>query len=123
MAKIVIMDDSDFQRRVICKVVKSEGHEVIEGRNGLDGLYRIATHWPDCILCDLVMPEIDGFGVLNRLQSNGIDIPLIVITADVQNATRLQCQQLGAKGFINKPVDESQVLETLRLILKQDGKT
>ena len=44
MARFVVIDDSDFQRRVVCKVVRSEGHTLYEGANGLEGLFRIATY-------------------------------------------------------------------------------
>ena len=68
MAKIVIIDDSNFQRKIITKFVKAEGHETYEVANGKIGLELIATHKPDIILCDLVMPEVDGYEVLRTLQ-------------------------------------------------------
>jgi CheY-like chemotaxis protein len=64
VAKIVIIDDSNFQRKIITKFVKAQGHETSEGENGKIGLELIATHKLDTILCDLVMPEMDGFEVL-----------------------------------------------------------
>lgn len=119
MASFVVIDDSAFQRRVVCKVVKNEGHTLVEAENGLQGLYRIETVWPDCVLVDLVMPKIDGFGLLAAMQENKIDIPVIVITADVQDTTRQQCQSLGARAFINKPINEAEVLETIRNVLAE----
>lgn len=123
MADFVVIDDSDFQRRVVCKVVKNEGHTLHEGANGLQGLFRIATYWPDCILVDLVMPRVDGFGVLAAIQKNNIDIPVIVITADVQDTTRQQCKDLGAYAFINKPINESEVVATIRKVLSETSKS
>ncbi len=119
----MVIDDSDFQRRVVCKVVKNEGHTLHEGANGLQGLFRIATYWPDCILVDLVMPRVDGFGVLAAIQKNNIDIPVIVITADVQDTTRQQCKDLGAYAFINKPINESEVVATIRKVLSETSKS
>ncbi len=119
MARFVVIDDSSFQRRVVCKVVKSEGHILHEGQNGLEGLYRIATYWPDCVLVDLVMPKVDGFGVLEAMQKNNIKIPVVVITADVQDTTKQQCRELGAYAFINKPINETEVVDTIRKVLAE----
>ncbi len=117
MANIVIIDDSNFQRKIITKFVKAEGHEIFEGANGKIGLELIATHKPDAILCDLVMPEVDGFEVLRKLQEQGSNIPVIILTADIQAPVREQCMQLGAKKFLNKPFNQSQMREALNEIL------
>jgi CheY-like chemotaxis protein len=117
VANIVIIDDSNFQRKIISKFVKAEGHETFEGANGKIGLELIATHKPDIILCDLVMPEVDGFEVLRILQERGSKIPIIILTADIQAPVREQCMQLGAKKFLNKPFNQGQMREALEEIL------
>ena len=122
VAKIVIIDDSNFQRKIITKFVKAEGHETYEGTNGRVGLELIATHRPDTILCDLVMPEVDGFEVLRTLQEQGSKIPVIILTADIQAPVREQCMQLGAKKFLNKPFNRGQMKEALDEVLGSEGK-
>ena len=117
MARFVIMDDSTFQRRVVCNAVKREGHVVIEATNGYEGLFKIATFWPDCALVDLVIPHMDGFTVLETIQKKEFPVPVIIITADVQATTREKCRVLGATAFINEPVDEKQVIDTIREVL------
>ena len=121
VANIVIIDDSNFQRKIITKFVKAEGHETFEGANGKIGLELIATHKPDTILCDLVMPEVDGFEVLRTLQEQGSKIPVIILTADIQAPVREQCMQLGARKFLNKPFNQSQMREALEEILGVGG--
>ena len=121
VANIVIIDDSNFQRKIITKFVKAEGHETFEGANGKIGLELIATHKPDTILCDLVMPEVDGFEVLRTLQEQGSKIPVIILTADIQAPVREQCMQLGATKFLNKPFNQSQMREALDEILGAEG--
>ena len=122
MARIVAIDDSSFQRKMLTRIVKSEGHEVFEAADGHGGLFKIATHWPDIIITDLVMPKIGGLDILEVLHNKAIRIPVIVVSADIQESTRDRCKRLGATAFINKPIKASEVLETIRDILDSLGK-
>lgn len=117
MARIVAMDDSAFQRRMLIRMIKKEGHEVFEAADGYEGLFKIATHRPDLVVTDLVMPNVGGLDVLEVLYNKGYKIPVIVISADIQDSTKDRCKRLGAAAFINKPVKETEVQETLRNIL------
>ena len=107
MALILIIDDSDFQRRLMRKLIERQGHTVIEAANGQEGLDMIATQSPACVFLDLIMPESNGFELLENLQQQKLDIPAVVVTADVQTSTHQQCLELGAMAVINKPVDSN----------------
>lgn len=104
MARILIIDDSSFQRGIIRKTLLQAGYETIEAKNGREGLSRAHDDIPDLILLDLVMPEMDGFTVLSELQKEQNAVPVLVLSADIQEMTREQCLALGAAGFLNKPV-------------------
>ena len=117
MALILIIDDSSYQRRLIRKFIEIQGHQTIEATNGNEGLEMIATHTPDCILLDLIMPEASGFELLETLQKQSSNIPAVVITADVQTSTHKQCIELGAAAVVNKPVDSEQLRQTIDQIL------
>ncbi|CAN2039924.1 Response regulator [Candidatus Magnetomoraceae bacterium gMMP-15] len=121
MARIVVMDDSNFQRMVLTKIVKAEGHEIFEAGDGREGLFKIATYWPDCVMVDLVMPNVGGLDVLEVLSNKQFKVPVIVITADIQETTRERCQNLGAAGFIIKPIKADQVRKTLHQVLDSIG--
>jgi twitching motility two-component system response regulator PilH len=114
LAKILVVDDSAFQRHVIRRLVSRLGHDVVEAENGEIGL-RVAAESVDiaAIVLDLLMPVLDGFGMLEGLQSAGCTIPRIVVTADVQAKSRERCLELGALAVIEKPFGE----EALRDIL------
>ena len=71
----------------------------------------------DLILCDLLMPGITGFDVLKELAKVKPNTPAIVITADIQESVRDECLALGAKKFINKPVNKDLILNTIKEIL------
>lgn len=117
MTRILIVDDSLFQRRIISTPLKTEGYEVIEAINGRDGLEKILSGKPDLILLDILMPEMDGFEMLKKLQDTGNTIPVIMLTSDVQNTTRDECLSLGAEAFVNKPVKTEELIPVIRSTL------
>jgi CheY-like chemotaxis protein len=104
MVKVLLIEDSAFQRKIISSMVKDLGYEVITADNGHEGVERILNDKPAVILCDLLMPGYDGIWVLEQLKARGIQIPVIIITSDVQTTTKNRCMGLGALGFMNKPV-------------------
>ena len=103
MARILLVDDSKFQRKCISKMLCSLGHEVSEAENGEMGLKMIETVKPDVIITDLLMPVLDGIGLLRGVKERNCPIPVVVVTADIQESTKQECLQLGAKAFLNKP--------------------
>ncbi|TLS69200.1 response regulator [Mariprofundus erugo] len=113
MARILVTDDSTFIRRRTCTILNRTGHEIIEATNGNHCLEIMQQDKPDLLFLDLVMPGLDGFGVLKTLQDAGNTIPVIVLTADIQDAVRDECMQLGAHTFLNKPPAEAAVLAAL----------
>ena len=124
MALILVIDDSGFQRNIIEGIVKAHGHEMLNAVNGREGLKMAVSHSPDCILLDLIMPEIGGLEVLGLLRDKGLDIPAIVVTADIQESTRKKCMELGAVAFLNKPVKEDVLNEIIKRVLdSREGAT
>ena len=103
MPTVLIIEDSNFQRKIISKFIKEEGHEIYEAANGKIALELIEKYQPDLIFCDLVMPVLDGFEVLKKLQEMKSTIPIVILTSDIQEPVRKQCLELGALEFINKP--------------------
>lgn len=121
MARILVADDSFLQRRMIGAALKEEGHECIEAVNGKDALEKAGTESPDCILLDLLMPEIDGFGVLDAMREKGMNIPVVIFSADIQDTTRAKCKELGVADFINKPINDDVLREAVRNALESHG--
>ena len=123
MSKIVIIEDSSYMRRMIRGILNADGYEIVEADEGLKGLQMVKTVTPDCVLVDLIMPGIDGLKVLNVLHAEMPDVPVIVLTADIQESVREQCLKLGASGFINKPPKEDVLRDTVKNILGSRRKT
>lgn len=119
VASVLIVDDAAFSRRMLRKYLEAEGCQVLEATNGQQALDMIQQHQPDCILTDLLMPDIDGFQLLQTLRDQGCTVPIAILTADVQDTSRQRGVELGAARFINKPVKENEVRETVRQLLQK----
>ena len=117
MALILVVEDSSFQRKIVTQILAKAGHETLTAENGKQGLEVLETHTPDCIFCDLLMPEMDGFEFLETLKEKNSQIPIINLTSDIQDTVKQRCLDLGARGFLNKPAQESQILEALKSVL------
>ncbi|MFB2919992.1 MULTISPECIES: response regulator transcription factor [Aerosakkonema] len=113
MPLILMIDDAAFTRRMLRKALTAEGYEVLEATNGQEGLEMAAIHKPDCILVDLLMPDIDGFGVLQAMRDRRSTIPVIVVSADIQVGVRQRCMELGAAGFLNKPAKQEELRQKI----------
>lgn len=103
-----------FHRAFIREVVQEEGYEFIEAKDGIEGLQTITSQPPDCILMDLLMPKMNGLEFLKIIRDRGYNIPIIVLTADIQSRVRKQCMELGANGFIEKPPDRNELIKEIK---------
>lgn len=124
MSLILIVDDSQYQRNIIKKMLETEGYEFLEAENGLSAMKETLAHNPDCALVDKLMPELDGEKYLQFLKQNNLTMPVIVITADIQESTRNQCINLGAFDVVNKPFKAEKLKEILQralLLNKKDS--
>jgi len=122
MSRVLITDDSQLTRRILRAILEAAGHEVMEASNGNVALELIVRDAPDCVLLDLLMPGMDGFEVLSTLNERRIDIPVIVLTADIQETARKKCIQMGAVDFLNKPPNDDELKAAMEkaLALKEE---
>ena len=123
MAKILVVDDSKFSRNRAIEALRRAGHEVFEASDGEVGLKMVATLAPDCVLLDMLMPVLDGPGFLSHLRAGGSDLPVVVVTADIQESTRALCENLGVSGFLQKPARGEDICRKVQdaLIGRQGG--
>lgn len=117
MAFILIIDDSRFTRNQLIRGLAGHEHKIVEANNGKEGLNIIKTQKPECVVTDLLMPEMDGQTLLQHLREEGIDVPVIVVTADIQEDTKERCRQLGAFEVLNKPPKEGHLNDAIRRAL------
>ncbi len=118
MALILITDDAAFARRMLRKSLEAQDHVVIEAANGVECLEMVQAHSPECLMLDLLMPELDGYGVLRELQQRGHKMPVIVLSADIQESARQQCMELGAFAMLQKPPKAPEISEAIQKALQ-----
>jgi CheY-like chemotaxis protein len=116
--RILIVDDSEFSRMGLKRLIGPLGYEVSEASSGDDALAQIAWAEPDCLLLDLLMPGTNGFEVLERLRAAKIAVPVIVVTADVQKTTEVRCRELGAVTVLRKPCNSAALSAALGAVLQ-----
>jgi two-component system chemotaxis response regulator CheY len=109
-SKILIVDDSAMARRGVRQMLEAAGYEVAEAEDGLIALERYFLDKPDLVLLDLVMKGMTGLDVLKKLQEIDAAVPVIVVSADIQDSSRELAVSGGASGFLNKPVDRVALL-------------
>lgn len=99
---ILVVDDSPTARAMISRII-GNSYRVETASGGAEALERIAADPPDVVMLDLLMPGLDGVAVLQALAQRGSRVPVIVLSADIQESTRARVLELGAREIINKP--------------------
>jgi twitching motility two-component system response regulator PilH len=119
--KILIIEDSILSRTFIKNFLLEKNVQIAEAVNGLDGIKKIRENTPDLIFLDLLMPELDGFEVLERLKKAESKIPVIILTADIQETSKKRCFDLGAKFFLNKPFKKEKFIDVLKSVFPEES--
>lgn len=125
VARILIIDDEERNRRLFEIFVQADGHDVALAASGEAGLIAAAAMQPDLILLDLMMPGRDGFEVARALRSNAATkaIPIIVISSLDDVASHQRLISSGVDEFIVKPIDRWELSQRIAKALKWDNPT
>ncbi len=119
MPTLLIVDDDANIRESLRDRFAARGHDVSTAVDGKDALVKIRRDRPDLVLLDIQMPELDGIGVLQKLQQDGIDVTVVVITAFGTVDRAVQAMKNGAYDFIQKPFEPALVEETVKRALER----
>ncbi|MUG97840.1 response regulator [Scytonema sp. UIC 10036] len=121
MTKILVIEDEAQSREMFLECLETEGFNVIGAENGVVGVQQAREHLPDLVICDIIMPELDGYGVLNTLRQNPVTavIPFIFLTAKGGKAELRQGMKLGADDYLTKPSTVEDVLEAISIRLEK----
>lgn len=123
MPKILVIEDEVSVRANIVRLLKLEDYDVIDADNGIKGVTLAKEQTPDLILCDVMMPGLDGYGVLSNLRADPITAttPLIFLTAKVAKEDLRQGMELGASDYIDKPFKREDLLKAIQTQLKKNA--
>lgn len=118
--KYLVTDDSKMARKMMIKSLKSlisDVDEVFEACNGEEAVEQYKIHSPKICFMDLTMPVMDGFEAVKQICEFDNDAKIIIVSADIQEASKQRAKDNGAIGFIKKPISE----ENLSSMLNQLG--
>jgi len=121
VAQILIVDDSNFTRFTTKKILEQLGHQVIEAEDGAACIESLKTNKPQLIISDLMMPNMNGNELVRHLKSNSSDIPLIIVTSDIQDSTHSELLESGAIAVIHKPLNSH--IKELSDLISQNTRT
>lgn len=123
MTTILAIEDEAFIRDSIVELLNAEGYNAIGAENGVVGVRLARQRHPDLILCDVMMPELDGYGVLESLQDDPdtVDIPFIFLTARSERANVRFGMELGADDYLPKPCSPEELLRAVSSRLKKQS--
>lgn len=123
MTKILVIEDEETVRENILELLDAEGFEALSAENGRIGLDMAQQQLPDLILCDVRMPELDGYGVLTALRSEAetATIPFMFLTAKAAKTDLSYGLELGANAYITKPFTLTELLDAIAAQIEKTG--
>ncbi|HZJ21363.1 MAG TPA: response regulator, partial [Pricia sp.] len=122
MKKILIIEDNEDERENTAEILQLANYKVAMAENGRIGVEKAKQFHPDVVVCDIMMPELDGFGVLEQLSKNSMtaSTPFIFLTAKTDRADMRMGMSLGADDYLTKPFEEKELLEAIVCRLRKN---
>lgn len=119
MARILIVDDAKFMRITLTNILKKANHEIVgEAENGREAVRLYRELRPDLVTMDITMPEMSGLDAVKEIKRDYKDAKIIMCSAMGQQKMVVDAIEAGAKDFIVKPFDESQVVDSVSRLLR-----
>ena len=115
---ILVVDDETRMIRFIRLNLEQDGFQVISAHNGYDALEQVRSQLPNLVLLDVMMPDLDGFEVLQRIREQS-SIPVIMLTAKGEEDDRVRGLELGADDYITKPFSPRELVSRVRAVLRR----
>jgi len=115
MKTVLVIEDNLEIRENTAEILELAGYKVITVDNGNEGLVIATTQHPDIVLCDIMMPGINGYQVMKEIRNNPLTagIPFIYVSARAEKAEVKIAMDLGADGYVRKPFDIRELMEAI----------
>ncbi len=120
MSTILIVEDNEKNMKLARDVLQSRGYTTLEAVSGEDGVRMAVEKKPDLVLMDIQLPGINGIEALRQMRTDPgcARIPIVAFTASVMSTDRSQISEAGFDGFIGKPINLKEFLETVKRVLE-----
>jgi DNA-binding response OmpR family regulator len=119
MSKIMIVDDDPNIRELVCALLRSRGLDACEAKDGRDALQKMSVENPALVIIDLMMPNLDGFELCRHLRKYYENIPVFILTAKSELASKLKGFELGADDYLTKPFEGDELIVRVRALLRR----
>ncbi len=121
MASVLLIDDNQLDRKIAVDVLEHAGFQVSQAQNGRDGLKLLYDHRPNVIVLDVMMPDMTGWQVCERIREL-CDTPIVMLTSLDRDEDMIRGLELGADDFVSKPVSPRVLLARIRAILRRSAR-
>jgi two-component system sensor histidine kinase/response regulator len=123
MTRVLVVEDDEGIRGDILELLEGEGYLASGAQDGLAGVAAARAHLPDLIICDIMMPGLDGFGVLDELRQDPVTatVPFIFLTAKADRSDVRRGMELGADDYLTKPVEQAELLKAIKVRLAKQA--
>ena len=121
MKRILVVEDNADLAFGLKNNLEIEGYAVEIGRDGREGLEKVRSWHPDLVVLDLMLPEVDGFRVLKTLRDEGVQVPILILTARGEEADKVRGLRLGADDYVTKPFGVLELLARVEVLLRRHG--
>jgi len=122
MKKILVADDEEKIRKMICDYLGAVGYETVTAVDGIDAITQTVSENPDLIVLDIMMPGLDGFDSTRRIREK-TDVPIIMVTARAEEGDKLMGLDVGADDYIVKPFSLKELAARIRAVLRRTEKS
>ncbi len=123
LARILVAEDETSLNDLLQDALRMSGYETISAKHGLEALRLTREEKPDLVILDINMPQLDGFGVIEKLRNENNNVPVIVLTARDQNDDKSIGFGLGADDFVTKPFGLEELLMRVTAVLRRSKNT
>ena len=117
--RVLVIDDEPSIVDAVSTALRYEGFDVIEARNGRIGLALAQTEQPDLIVLDVMLPDLDGFEIIRRLRADGLQTPVLFVTAKDALEDKVEGFSAGADDYVTKPFSLAEIVLRVRAILQR----
>jgi len=116
MTTILIVEDNEKNMKLARDILRAKGYDTLEAVNGLDGVRLAIEQVPDLVLMDIQLPDINGIEAFERIRGHAdtAKVPVVAFTASVTANDRNRITDAGFEGFLSKPINLKEFLETVR---------
>lgn len=119
MFKILVAEDDASTNRLFCAILRRAGYEPVPAADGEEALQKLDEYKIDLLLCDVMMPRLDGFGLTKAIRDSGSMLPILMVTAKVLPEDKHKGFLVGTDDYITKPVDKEEMLLRIKALLRR----